>query len=69
MLNYNFYFILKKNFFYLLLKKINYNLNLSVLTKFLLLNYKKTIGEGFFFIRGLTLVFFLDASFTDDEPL
>lgn len=66
----NFYnFILKKTFVYLLLKKINFNFNLLSLSKYLFLLYKKTIGEGFFYIRGLVLIFFLDASFTDDEPL
>jgi hypothetical protein len=32
-------------------------------------NYKKTLGEGFFLIRGLLLLFFIDACLTDDEPL
>jgi hypothetical protein len=31
--------------------------------------YKQTIGEGFFYIRGLFLIFFMDACLTDDEPL
>ena len=31
--------------------------------------YKKTFDEGFFYIRGLFLIFFIDASITDDEPL
>lgn len=69
LINYNLNFILKKNFFYKLLIKINFNLNFSYYLKSFLLMYKKTLGEGFFFIRGLILIFFLDASFTDDEPL
>jgi hypothetical protein len=30
---------------------------------------KQTCGEGFFYIRGLFLIFFTDACVTDDEPL
>lgn len=31
--------------------------------------YKRTCGDGFMYIRGLIIIFFIDASFTDDEPL
>lgn len=31
--------------------------------------YKRTFGEGFFYIRGLFIIFFIDACVTDDEPL
>jgi hypothetical protein len=31
--------------------------------------YKRITGEGFFYIRGLFIIFFIDASVTDDEPL
>lgn len=30
---------------------------------------KKTFGEGFIYIRGLLIIFFIDACLTDDEPL
>lgn len=35
----------------------------------LLRAYRTVFKQGFFYIRTLCLVFFLDASFTDDEPL
>lgn len=63
------YFILKKKKIFQIFKKINLNLNFFSLIKFLFLIYKKTIGEGYIYIRGLLLIFFLDACFTDDEPL
>lgn len=63
------FFLLKNNFWLVLLQKLNFNLNFFTLSKFFLINYKKTLGEGFIYIRGLFLIFFLDASFTDDEPL
>lgn len=66
---YNIKFFFKKKKFNQIFKKINFNLNNLFITKFLLLNYKKTIGEGFTYIRGLFIVFFFDATFTDDEPL
>lgn len=31
--------------------------------------FKKTFGDGFFYIKGLFIVLFVDAVFTDDEPL
>lgn len=31
--------------------------------------FKKTFGEGFFYIKGLMIVLLTDAIFTDDEPL
>lgn len=31
--------------------------------------YKKTFGDGFLYIRGLLIIFCLDALITDDEPL
>lgn len=66
---YNVYFIIKKKIFHQILNQINFNFNFSLITKILLLNYKKTIGEGFLYVRGLFLIFFFDACFTDDEPL
>jgi len=48
---------------------VTYFLNLNKLSIFFLNIYKKTIGDGFFFIRGLVIIFFIDACVTDDEPL
>ena len=31
--------------------------------------YKRTFGDGYYYIRGLFIIFFIDASITDDEPL
>lgn len=54
----NKFFIFSKNFF--LIKKIN-------VLYFLL--YKNTIGDGYYYLRGLLTIFFIDACVTDDEPL
>jgi len=65
-ISYFYYYTSSKKYApYLLLKNIKFD-------KFfiLFLNiFRKTIGDGFFFIRGLFLFFFFDACFTDDEPL
>lgn len=31
--------------------------------------WKRTIGDGFIYIRGLFIIFFIDACLTDDEPI
>jgi hypothetical protein len=31
--------------------------------------FRKTLGSGFFYLKGMSIVFFLDACLTDDEPL
>jgi uncharacterized phage infection (PIP) family protein YhgE len=31
--------------------------------------FRKTLGEGAFYLKGLFIVFFIDACLTDDEPL
>ena len=31
--------------------------------------FRKTLGSGFFYLKGMFIVFFLDACLTDDEPL
>ena len=31
--------------------------------------YKRTFGEGYYYVRGLFIIFFVDACVTDDEPL
>ena len=36
---------------------------------YILSNYKKTFGDGFIYIRGLFVIFFVDACLTDDEPI
>jgi hypothetical protein len=45
------------------------NLNLNKLSIYFLNVYKKIFGEGFFYLRGLFIIFFIDAAITDDEPL
>lgn len=51
------------NFFY-------YLQNTFKLTFVYLLDvFKRTIGDGFIYIRGLFIIFFIDACLTDDEPI
>ena len=45
------------------------NINFNKLSIYFLNIYKKTIGEGFIYLRGLFIIFFIDAAITDDEPL
>jgi hypothetical protein len=45
------------------------NVNFKINSIYFLNIYKRTIGDGFFYIRGLILIFFIDACLTDDEPL
>ena len=45
------------------------NLNYKSFSIYLLDLYKRTFGEGFFYLRGLFIIFFIDACVTDDEPL
>jgi hypothetical protein len=45
------------------------NLNFKELSVTLLNSYKRTVGEGFLYIRGLLIIFIVDACITDDEPL
>lgn len=54
------FFVTQFQYFKLLLN----NLNL-----YLLKIYKTIFDEGFFYIRGLFIIFFIDACITDDEPL
>lgn len=42
---------------------------IQILSKNVRFAYKKTIGDGFYYIKGLFLVFAIDALVTDDEPL
>jgi hypothetical protein len=55
------------NSFFLNFFKTNFNLN--KISLYFLNIYKRSFGEGFFYLRGLFLIFFIDASITDDEPL
>ena len=50
--------LLIKNF--LVFKKLNL---------FYSATYKNTVGDGYYYIRGLIIIFFVDACVTDDEPL
>ena len=34
-----------------------------------LTNFKSSFGEGFIYVRGLFIIFFVDALIVDDEPL
>lgn len=45
------------------------NINFKKPSIYFLNIYKKTIGDGFIYIRGLFIIFFIDATVTDDEPL
>lgn len=58
----SFFYKYKKNTF---LSKFNFIKFFS----YLRLIYKKTFGEGFVYVRGLVIIFWIDACFTDDEPL
>jgi hypothetical protein len=51
------------------LKFFQINYNFKEASIYFLDIYKRTFGEGFFYIRGLFIIFFIDASITDDEPL
>lgn len=51
------------NFFYFL----HNSLKLTLI--YLLDVFKRTIGDGFIYIRGLFIIFFIDACLTDDEPI
>ena len=49
----------------------NISLYITFKTLFLkqLLTFKKSIGDGFLYLRGLFILCFIDAALTDDEPL
>lgn len=66
-----FYFILSGDCFF---KNKLTTLMLSIRKLFivkpsLLKIFKRTFGEGYLYLRGLFLIFFIDACITDDEPL
>lgn len=62
------YLNIKNNFLiYLLTNKYNFNFYFN---KYKLIHiYKKTAGHGYFYLKNLFIIFFLDASFSDDEPI
>ena len=66
-----FIFYNKTNFLIhsLFLSYLTVNFNFRSLSISFLDLYKRTFGEGFFYIRGLFIIFFIDAAITDDEPL
>jgi hypothetical protein len=59
-----------------------YNINIIITNLFVFLNtnvkhylvlfldnFKRTFGDGFLYLRGLFILFFIDACLTDDEPI
>jgi len=65
-LSYFYYFTTTKKYTkYSAIKNIKFDSILLILLFF----YKKTLGDGFIYLRGLFLFFFFDACFTDDEPI
>ena len=45
------------------------NINSKHYSILFLSNFKKTFGDGFLYLRGLFILFFIDACLTDDEPI
>ena len=68
-----FYNYINKTSSKLFLDFIKTNLMFSLTFKkfslFILDQYKRTFGDGYYYIRGLFIIFFIDACITDDEPL
>ena len=61
--NYTSYSNFNTNLFYSLIKSLK-------VTLINLLNiFKRTIGDGFLYLRGLFIICFIDACLTDDEPI
>ena len=76
----NVFFLLKNNFFFFLLNNsklfqvffyfiLRIKIEIVKIKTQILNAYKRSIGEGFLYLRGLFLIFFVDACITDDEPL
>ena len=61
--NYNSSTLLNFSLFYFL----NNSVKLGLI--YVLDTFKRTIGDGFIYIRGLFIIFFIDACLTDDEPI
>ncbi len=64
-----FYNNLNNTFSYLILNLIKTNTHFKNILIYLIDQRKRIFGEGFIFIRGLFIIFFIDACLTDDEPL
>ena len=58
-----------RSLFDFIIKNWKFILNWKIKSIWNLKIYKKTFGEGFVYIRGLFIIFALDALITDDEPL
>ena len=70
-----------KTYFFIFTNKLTENFNptlninysfystMQTYSIFFLRIYKQTLGDGFVYIRGLFLIFFIDACLTDDEPI
>lgn len=58
---------IKKNYLFYLINNIIFFKNF--LLNFIFINYKNTFKDGWVYIRGLFIIFFLDSIVTDDEPL
>jgi hypothetical protein len=65
------YFI--QNYYSINLFALNLILTLQSFLKNTLINlldtFKRTFGDGFLYLRGLFILFFIDACLTDDEPI
>jgi hypothetical protein len=69
MINFNDNFILFYFFRFFLSKFFYFRVFYDNLLLFVLELNKTIFDEGFFYIRGLIIIFFVDACITDDEPL
>jgi hypothetical protein len=71
----NNYLIFKYKNLFSFLNKFSFGKILSFISIFkektiaFLFLLKKTFGEGSIYVRGLFIIFFIDACVTDDEPL
>jgi len=66
-----FFFLLNNSFFFIKSLILCLQIKSLILKKktFFLNIYKRSVGEGAIYFRGLILIFFIDACITDDEPL
>jgi len=70
--NFLFFFYLNTpNYLTVIFNFSNLNIfkNISILKTKILFNYNQFFADGFIFLRGLFIIFFIDACVTDDEPL
>lgn len=66
---YDFRTRIEKFFILELFFAINLNLTFKKISIYFLDLSKRTFGDGFIYVRGLGIIFFIDACLTDDEPL